>query len=125
MKAKVTFLLNDTINYFSDKSLVFTCDVTFIASVYHLLGLCHLVIGGSPYISHKIMAQKSYFHIVNFLSETTSRWHFIYAIRLHKPRKSQFVQIIMKLHQKAFVKIWFLFTRPLKIFFSKTTEHYS
>ena len=47
----------------------------FSANVYHVPGLCLLGIG--PYISHKIMARKPYFHIFNFFSETTSRWRFI------------------------------------------------
>ena len=33
----------------------------FSANVYHVPGLCLLGIGGAPYISHKIMAQKPYF----------------------------------------------------------------
>ena len=49
----------------------------FSANVYHVPGLCLLGIGGAPYISHKIMAQKPYFHIFDFFSETTSRWRFI------------------------------------------------
>ena len=35
----------------------------FSANVYHVPGLCLLGIGGAPYISHKIMARKPYFHI--------------------------------------------------------------
>ena len=46
----------------------------FGANVYHVPGLCLLGIGGAPYISHKIMAQKPNFHIFDFFSETTSRW---------------------------------------------------
>ena len=42
------------------------------ANVYHVHGLCLLGIGGTPYISHKIMAQIPYFHIFDF-SEKTSR----------------------------------------------------
>ena len=49
----------------------------FGADVHHVSGLCLLGIGGSPYINHKIMAQKPNFHIFNFFSETTSRWCFI------------------------------------------------
>ena len=49
---------------------------TFSANVYHVPGLCLPGIGGSPYISHKIMARKPYFHIFNF-SETIIRWRFI------------------------------------------------
>ena len=47
------------------------------ANVYHVPGLCLLGIGGAPYIRHKIMARKAYFHIFDFFSETTSRWRFI------------------------------------------------
>ena len=49
----------------------------FGANVYHVPGLCLLGIGGAPYISHKIMAQKPYFHIFDFFSKTTFRWCFI------------------------------------------------
>ena len=49
----------------------------FSANVYHVAGLCLLGIGGAPYIIHKIMAPKQYFHIFDFFSETTSRCHFI------------------------------------------------
>ena len=42
----------------------------FGANVYHVPGLCLLGIGGAPYISHKIMAQKPNFHIFDFSSET-------------------------------------------------------
>ena len=54
-------------------------DITSIfgANVHHVPGLCLLGIGGAPYISHKIMAQKSNFHTFYFFSETTSRWCFI------------------------------------------------
>ena len=41
----------------------------FGANIHHVPGLCLLGIGhfgGSPYISHKIMAQKPYFHIFDF-----------------------------------------------------------
>ena len=41
--------------------------------VFHVPGLCLLGIGGAPYISHKIMAQKLNFHIFDFFSESTSR----------------------------------------------------
>ena len=43
-----------------------------VANVYHFPGLCLLATGGAPYISHKIMTQKPYFHIFEF-SETTNR----------------------------------------------------
>ena len=36
----------------------------FSANVYHVPGLWLLGIGGATYISHKIMAQKTYFHIL-------------------------------------------------------------
>ena len=49
----------------------------FSANVYHVSGLCLLGIGGAPYISHKIMAGKPYFHIFDFFSETISRRRFI------------------------------------------------
>ena len=49
----------------------------FGADVHHVPELSLLGIGGAPYISHKIMAQKSNFHIFDFFSETTSRWCFI------------------------------------------------
>ena len=49
----------------------------FGANVQHVPGLCLLGIGGAPYISHKIMAQKPNFHIFDFFSETTGRWCFI------------------------------------------------
>ena len=49
----------------------------FSPNVYHVPGLCLLGIGGAPYISHKIMAQKPYFHIFDFFSETSSRWCFM------------------------------------------------
>ena len=49
----------------------------FGADVHHVPGLCLLGIGGAPYISHKIMAQKPNFHIFDFFPETTSRWCFI------------------------------------------------
>ena len=49
----------------------------FGADVHHVPGLCLLGIGGAPYISHKIMAQKPNFHIFDFFSETPSRWCFI------------------------------------------------
>ena len=39
----------------------------FGANVYHVPGLCLLGIGGAPYISHKIMAQKLIFHIFRLL----------------------------------------------------------
>ena len=56
------------------------------ANVHHVPGLlvCLLGIGGAPYISHRIIAQKPYFHIFYFFSETTSRWHFISSIRFAK-----------------------------------------
>ena len=38
--------------------------------------MCLLGISVDPYISHKIMARKPYFHIFSF-SEITKRWHFI------------------------------------------------
>ena len=41
----------------------------FSANVYHVPALCLLVIDGAPYIRHKIMAQKPYFHIFDFFSE--------------------------------------------------------
>ena len=44
--------------------------------------LCLLDIGGVPYICHKIMAQKPYFHIF------TSSY---YARKLPKPRPSELV----------------------------------
>ena len=47
------------------------------ANVYYVPGLCLPGICGTPYISHKIMAQKPYFHLFDFFSETTSRWGFI------------------------------------------------
>ena len=47
----------------------------FGANVHHVPGLCLLGIGGTPYIIHKIMAQKPFFHILT--SETTSRWRYI------------------------------------------------
>ena len=43
----------------------------FSANVYHVPGLCLLGIGGASYLSRKIMAQKPYFHIFDFFSETT------------------------------------------------------
>ena len=49
----------------------------FGANVYHVPGLCLQGIGGAPYNSHKIMAQKPNFYIFDFFSETTSRWRFI------------------------------------------------
>ena len=52
-------------------------DNIFGANVYHVPGLCLLGIGGAPYISHKIMARITYFHIRYFFSKTTSRWRFI------------------------------------------------
>ena len=47
----------------------------FSANVYHVPGLCLPGIGGTLYISHKIIARKLYFHIkyFDFFSETTSR----------------------------------------------------
>ena len=45
----------------------------FGANVHHVPGLCLLGIGGAPYISHKIMAQKPNFYISDFFSETTIR----------------------------------------------------
>ena len=93
----------------------------FSANVHHVPGLCLLGIGGARYVSHKILAQKPYFHIFDFFSETTRRFL--------KPRPSEFVKIIVKLHLWHFgrtlkmekCKNWFLFKRPLKTFFSKTT----
>ena len=41
---------------------------TSCANVHHVPGLCLLGIGGAPYISHKIMAQKTNFHIFDFFS---------------------------------------------------------
>ena len=38
----------------------------FGADVHHVPGLCLLGIGGTPHISHKIMAQKPNFHIFDF-----------------------------------------------------------
>ena len=49
----------------------------FGANVRHVPRLCLLGIGGAPYISHKIIAQKPNFHIFDFFSETSSRWCFI------------------------------------------------
>ena len=49
----------------------------FSANVHHVPGLCLLGMGGTPYISHKIMARKQYFHIFDFFSETTSMWCFL------------------------------------------------
>ena len=63
-------------------------------------GLCLLGIGGAPYISHKIMAQKAYSHIFDFFSETTSA---SYTSILLKPRPLLFVQNMVKLHLQA---IW-------------------
>ena len=40
----------------------------YSTNVYHGPGLCLLGIGGAPYISHKIMARKPYFHIFDFFS---------------------------------------------------------
>ena len=43
-----------------------------------------------PYISHKIMIKKPYFHILDFFSETANRWLFILcktiAYRLGHPK---------------------------------------
>ena len=41
----------------------------FGADVHHVPGLCLLGIGGAPYISHKIMAQKPTFYIFDFFSD--------------------------------------------------------
>ena len=49
----------------------------FGANFHHVPGLCLLGIGGAPYISHKIMAQKPNFDIFDFFSETTLRRRFI------------------------------------------------
>ena len=40
-------------------------------------GLCLLDIGGSPCISYNMTPLEATFHIFNFFSETTNRWHFI------------------------------------------------
>ena len=56
----------------------------FGTNVHHVPGLCMLVIGDSPYISLKIMAQKPYFYIFDFSSETTSIGTSCYARRLPK-----------------------------------------
>ena len=39
----------------------------FGVNVHHVPGLCLLGIGGAPYPSQKIMAQKPYFHIFDLL----------------------------------------------------------
>ena len=38
-------------------------NLIFSAPVYHIPGLCLIGIGGTPLNSHKIIAQKPYFHI--------------------------------------------------------------
>ena len=67
----------------------------FGANVHYVPGMCLLGIGGTFYISHKIMAQKPNFHIFYFFSETTSRWCFI-ARRFPRPRPFQFGKIIVE-----------------------------
>ena len=52
------------------------------ANVHHVPGLSLLGIGGAPYVSHTIMARKPYFHIFDFFSETTSKWHVILCQKL-------------------------------------------
>ena len=60
------------------KSRVEGFEKLFIKKLWpHVPGLCLLGIGGTPYTSHKIMAQKPNFYIFDFFSETTSRWCFI------------------------------------------------
>ena len=48
----------------------------FGTNVHHVPGLCLLGIGGAPYISNKIIAQKPYFHIFDFFSEKTSNSYY-------------------------------------------------
>ena len=60
----------------------------FSANVYHVPGLCLLGIDGAPYISHKIMARKSYFRIFHFFSEQPAGGASYYTRRLPKPRPS-------------------------------------
>ena len=69
------YLLNKAVDCFS--SLAHLWGAYAIPVVHHVPGLCLLGIGGAPYISHKIMAQKPNVHIFYFFSETTSRWCFI------------------------------------------------
>ena len=56
----------------------------FGANVHLVPGLCllHVGIGGAPCISHKIMARKPYFHILDYFSETTSRLHFLFCQKI-------------------------------------------
>ena len=54
----------------------------FGAIVHHVPGLCLLGIGGAPYISHKIMAQKPNFYIFDFFSDNTRRWCFILSWKI-------------------------------------------
>ena len=57
--------------------------------------------GGTPYISHKIMAQKPSFHVLAPLKPPLGGASY-YARRFPKPRPSSFVRIILKLHLQAF-----------------------
>ena len=52
----------------------------------HLPGLCLLGIGGAPYISHKIMAQKPNFHIFDFFLKPPADGASYYARRFPRPR---------------------------------------
>ena len=63
----------------------------FSANVYDVPGLCLLSIGGAPYISHKIMARKPYFHIFTFSTSSLKQQvggASCYTRRLLKPRPS-------------------------------------
>ena len=70
----------------------------FSGNIYYIPGLCLLGIGGAPYISHKIIAQKT---CLTSLKQPACGVSYN-ARRLPKPRPSCFVQIIMKLHLQAF-----------------------
>ena len=59
----------------------------FGADVHNVPGLCLLGIGGAPYISHKIMAQKPNFHIFSTSSlKPPADGALYYARRFPRPR---------------------------------------
>ena len=58
----------------------------FGANVHHVPGLCLLGIGGAPYISHKIMAQKPNFQFSTSSLKPPADGASYYARRFPRPR---------------------------------------
>ena len=82
----------------------------FGANVHHVPGLCLLGIGGTPYLSHKIMAQKPYFHIFDF-SETTRRWQFMLCQK--SLNVGLYIMTLIKYKQNVFAHLWSAYAIPL------------